>query len=182
MFASISDFGPLNTAANTIPLGVGLLAFARDGMIDPRNRLGKLCLLTMLAGSFTMGFLPAQGFALGPVLPLLMLALLAAGMLTLRGRWRGPGYVQTLSLSASFFLLLFAMTEAMARLPVGDPVAAGSADPSLLSARLVLLAAFIRGLGFQLIGLRDADAQKAEGRDPACDGADGVAEEAVAVQ
>jgi hypothetical protein len=175
MFASISVFGLLYTAVSALPLGLGLLAFARDGKIDPENRVGKLYLFTLLAGSVTWWAFLAEGFTFGPALALLMLALLAAGTLTLRGRWRRPGYVQTLSLSASFFLLAFATTEGLARLPI-NPVAAASAAPSLMPARLVLLAAFLRAVAFQLLGLRDANAQKAGGPDPACSEAVGVAE------
>jgi integrase len=40
-----------------------------------------------------------------------------------------------------------------------------------MPARLVLLAAFVRGLGFQLLSLREADAQKVEGLEAACSGA-----------
>ena len=97
MFASILSFDLFHTVANALPLGLGLLAFARDSKIGPGNWVGKLYLFMLLAGSARLWGLPvAHGFALGP---------------------------------------------------------------SLMPARLVLLAAFVRGLGFQLLGLRDASAQ-----------------------
>ena len=46
-------------------------AFARDGKIDPRNRLGKLYLATVLLGSVTaLGFIPTKGFTPGQILTL----------------------------------------------------------------------------------------------------------------
>jgi hypothetical protein len=156
MIASISAFGLFHTAVSVLPIFFGLFAFLRDRKIDPRNRLGQLYLLTMVVGSVTSwGFLPSKGFTPGQVLTLVTLALLLAGTFTLRGTWRQPGYVQTVSLSTSYLLLMvFATTEALTRLPVGNPFASGPADPALTPVRLVLLAGFIFGLGYQLLGLR----------------------------
>jgi hypothetical protein len=156
MFASISTFGLLHTTVSVLPIFLGLFAFARDGKIDPGNRVGKLYLLTMFLGSVTSwGFLPSKGFTPGQALTLATLALLFLGTLTLRGRWREAGYVQTISLSASYLLLMvFTTTETLTRLPVGNPFASGANDPALIPVRLALLVAFLLGLGYQLLKLR----------------------------
>jgi hypothetical protein len=156
MFASISAFGWFHTGISILPIFIGLYAFLRDGKIDPRNWVGFFYLLTMFLGSITSwGFIPEKGFGPPQLLTLLTLALLIAGT------WWGPGYVQTISLSASYFLLLFfATTETLTRVPVGHPFASGPTDPALVPTRLVLLAAFLIGLTYQLIVLRNAPAQE----------------------
>jgi hypothetical protein len=152
----MSPFGLFHTAVSVLPIGFGLLAFVRDGKIDPTNRVGKLYLVTMLLGSVTSwGFIPSKGFTPGQVLTLITLALLFTGTLTLRGRWREAGYVQTICLSASYLLLMvFATTETLTRLPVDSPFASGPTDPALTPVRLGLLAAFVLGLGYQVFRLR----------------------------
>jgi hypothetical protein len=152
MFAAMSAFGAFHTAISVLPIFLGLYAFLRDGKIDPRNLVGKLYLLTMLAGSVSSwGFIPERGFTPGQVLTLITLALLAAGTFTLRGGWRGDDAVQTLALSASYFLLMvFTTTETLVRLPLGHPFATGPDDPALLPIRLALLVAYLAGVWYQL--------------------------------
>src|SRR5262245_29940319 len=115
MSPTISAFGLLHTAVSVLPIFLGLFAFLRDGKIDPRNRAGKLYLLTMFLGAVSSwGFLPTKGVTPGQVLTLITLALLLAATFTLRGTWRQPGYVQTISLSASYLLLMvFTTTETL---------------------------------------------------------------------
>src|SRR4029453_1588753 len=67
----MSPLGNFHTAISVLPIGFGLVAFPRDGKIDPRNRLGKLYLITMLIGSITaLGFITTKGFTPGQVLTL----------------------------------------------------------------------------------------------------------------
>lgn len=152
----MSPLGIFHTAVSVLPIGFGLIAFIRDGKIDPRNRLGKLYLLTMLLGSVTaLGFIPTHGFGPPQVLTLLTLGLLLASVLTLRGAWRGPGYVQTVNLTLTYFLLMFfTTTETLTRLPKGDPFASGPTDPALMPVRLLLLALLAIGLTLQVRALR----------------------------
>ena len=152
----MSPLGIFHTAVSVLPIGFGLYAFVRDGKIDLKTRVGKLYWLTMLIGSVTaLGFIPEKGFGPPQVLTLLTLGLLFAAPLTLRGRWRGEGYVQTVSLSLSYFLLMFfTTTETLTRLPKGDPFASGPTDPALLPVRLVLLVVLAIGLTLQVRKLR----------------------------
>ena len=96
-----------HTAISVLPIGFGLAAFLRHGAIDPKSWLGKLYLGTMLIGSISsFGFIPYFGFTPGQVQTLITLFLLFAGTFTMRGSLRAPGYIQTLSLSASYFMLM----------------------------------------------------------------------------
>jgi hypothetical protein len=148
-----------HTAVSVLPVGLGLLAFARKGRIDPRTQLGKWYVGTMLVGSVTaFAFIPRLGFTPGEVLTLVTLALLAVGTVTLRGEWRRNGYVQTVALSTTYLLLMvFATTETLKHFPVGHPFAASAADPALLPVRLGLLAAYLVGLTYQLLRLRSVN-------------------------
>lgn len=148
----MTPFTLFHTALSVLPIGFGFAAIARHGKIDPRTHLGKLYLVTMFAGTVSsFGFLPTLGFTPGQVLTLITLALLAVGTLTLRGRWRASGIVQTIALTTSYLMLMvFTTTETLKRVPVNHPFAAGPTDPSLIPVRLALLAAYAVVLGYQL--------------------------------
>jgi hypothetical protein len=154
----MSPLGIFHTAVSVSAIGFGLFALVRDGRIDPRRGVGKLYLGAMLVASATaLGIFASGAFSVGHALTVLTLALLAVGVLAGVGTWLGRAakYVQTASLSASFFLLLvFAATETLTRLPVGQPIASSPESPVLLAVQLGLLAAFVTGLGYQLLRLR----------------------------
>jgi hypothetical protein len=148
----MTPFTAFHTLISVLPVGFGLYALARHGRIDPGTRSGKWYLGTMLAGTVSgFGFVLTFGFTPGQVLGLFTLALLGLGTLTLRGRWRKPGYTQTVALTTSFLMLIvFLTTETLKRFPLGHPFASGPADPSLIPVRLGLLAGYVAGLGWQL--------------------------------
>ena len=154
----MSPFGLLHTVISILPLGFGLIGFARDGKIDPKNRVGQWYVGTMLAGSVSSwGFLLTKGFTPAQVLTLVTLALLAAAMFTLRGQWRKPGYAQTILLSTTFLLLMvFTTTETLTRVPRGQPFATGPNDPSLIPVRLAVFSVFAIGVGYQVFKIRAA--------------------------
>jgi hypothetical protein len=163
----VTAFTLAHTAISLLPVGFGLYAFVRHGKIDPRTWSGRWYLGTMLAGTVSgFGFILTLGFTPGQVLGLFTLALLLLGTLTLRGRWRKPGYAQTTALTTSFLMLLvFLSTETLKRFPVGHPFASGPTDPSLIPVRLGLLAVYVVVLGAQLRKVRadralDAGAQR----------------------
>lgn len=158
----MSTFGLVHTAISVLPIPLGAYAFFRDGKIDPRNRVGKAYLATMLVGTvtgfafaFTKGFNPPA-----QILSMATLVVLLAGMFAEKLQWLGHAraYVETASLSISYFLLMFfTTTETLTRLPVGHPFAANAESPELLPVRLVLLAGLVVGLGYQVHKLRTAD-------------------------
>lgn len=155
----MSPFGIFHTTISVLPIGFGLAAFIRDGKIDLKTKLGKWYFGTMLAGSISsFGFIPSKGFTPAQVLTLVTLALLAMAVLTVRGQWRKPGYIQTISLSASYLMLMvFTTTETLTRLPKGEPFAIGPNDPALLPVRLLLLALFTAGVGYQALKIWSAN-------------------------
>lgn len=154
----MSPFGIFHTTISVLPIGFGLAAFLRHGRIDPKSRIGKLYLGTMLAGTVSsFGFLPSKGFTPAQVLTLITLATLAIGLFTLRGQWRQHGYVQTAALSFSYFLLwFFTTTETLTRVPVGQPFASGPNDPALIPVRLALLGMLTVGVALQWRAIRMA--------------------------
>jgi len=155
----MTAFTLLHTGISILPVGLGLAAFARHGKIDPKTRLGKWYIGTMIAGAVSgFGFIWTLGFTPGQALGLVTLALLAVGTLTLRGHWRDSGYLQTAALSASYFMLMvFTTTEALKRFPASRPFASGPADPSLIPVRLALVALFAIGVAYQLLTMRLAN-------------------------
>jgi uncharacterized membrane protein YvlD (DUF360 family) len=154
----MSPFGILHTTISVLPIGFGLAAFIRDGKIDLKTKLGKWYFGTMLAGSVSsLGFIITKGFTPGQVLTIVTLGLLAAAVLTVRGQWRKPGYIQTISLSASYLMLwVFTTTETLMRLPKGEPFASGPNDPALLPVRLMLLGLFVIVIGYQAFRIRES--------------------------
>lgn len=152
-----------HTAVGVLPVGLGLLAFARNGRINPGTALGKWYVGTMFVASVSaFGFIPRLGFTPGQVLTLVTLALLAVGTVTLRGGWRHNGTVQTFALTTTYLLLMvFATTETLKHVPFGHPFAASAADPALLPVRLGLLAAYLVVLTYQLLRLRAANSPTA---------------------
>lgn len=149
-------FTILHTVISLLPVGFGLASYLKHKAIDPKTRLGRWYIGTMLAGTLSgFGFILTLGFSPGQVLGLLTLGLVALGTLTLKGKWRPGGYTQTIALSASYLLLwVFLTTETLVRVPVGRPFATGPTDPSLLPVRLGLLSVFLAGVTYQVLRIR----------------------------
>lgn len=154
----MTPFGIFHTALSVPAIPLGLVALARFGKIDPATRVGKWYLASMLAGSVSaFGFIVTKGFTPAQVLTFATLFVLAAGMLARQAEWLGRAarYVETLSLSASYLLLMvFTTTETLTRVPVGHPFAANAQSPELLPVRLGLLLAFLVGVAYQVYELR----------------------------
>lgn len=157
----MSLFGLFHTAISLLPVGLGALAFWRDGKIDLRTHVGKWYLATMLAGSISaFGFILTKGFTPPQVLTLVTLAVLGAAVGAERWLGRIGRYVSTVSWSLSYLLLwVFTTTETLTRVPVGHPFAAGPDAPELIPVRMALLAAFLVGTGLQIAHLRSEGRQ-----------------------
>jgi hypothetical protein len=153
----MSGFAMLHTAISILPLGFGLAAFQRNGLIDPKTRVGKWYIVTMLAGTISSwGFLLTKGFNEAQVLTLITLFAVLGSLFTLRGTLRPAGYIRTVGLSFSYLLLwVFTTTETLTRVPMGQPFAKGADDPALIPVRLVLLAMFAIGVGYQTRNIRN---------------------------
>ncbi len=149
----MSNLGLFHTGVSLLALGSGTYAFWRDGEINLRNTLGKTYLATMLIASLTAFGIFKHGFGVGHVLTIVTLAILAVGVLATYTNWLGrvKQYVETVSLSASYLMLMvFTTTETLTRLPAGHPVASSPDAPLLGVVRLGLLLAFAWGLSVQL--------------------------------
>ena len=160
MPSTITPFGIFHTAVSLLPIGFGLYAYARNGKIDPRTQVGKLYLVTMLIGCVTgLGIFHHGGFGPGHVLSIVTILFLFLGTFAERIGWfgRGAAYVETISLSTTFMLLMFFLTtETLTRLPAEHPFAPSQEAPELLPVRLTLLVAFLAGIGYQVYRLRAA--------------------------
>lgn len=149
-----------------IPLGwfhtvMGIIALVSAGVtlvrykeISPRNRSGQLYLVATLITAVTAlfifqhgGFGPAHGLAV------LTLAALAVGTVAATTSLFGKlsRYVQALGYSATLlFHCIPAVTDALLRLPVGDPFLDSIEDPIMKMCYVGLLLLFLVGVGLQL--------------------------------
>jgi uncharacterized membrane protein len=154
----MSVLGIIHTVLSVPPIVLGVRGFLRDGRIDPATGVGKLYMLSMVTSIVTsFGLSSTGGFNPGHGLGILALLLMAVGALAPRLGWfgRGTAYVQTLTLSASFMVLLIpGLNETLTRLPAGEPFAASPESPAVQSALLALLVLFFIGSTFQVMKLR----------------------------
>jgi len=154
----MSVLGIIHTVLSVPPIVFGVWGFLRDGRIDPANRLGKLYLLSMVASIVTsFGLSSTGGFNPGHALGILAALMMGAGVLAPRLDWLGNGapYVQTLSMSASFLVLLVpGIVETLTRLPAGQPLATGPQSPAIQMSLLILVVLFLAGTTYQVLRLR----------------------------
>jgi hypothetical protein len=157
MANSLSTLGAIHTVLSLIPLGAGLVAFARHGRIDPASRIGKVYWAGMFVSVVTSFGLSKTGhFNAGHALGLLTLFAMLAGTLAPRIGFLGRAaiYVQTFAMSFSFMLLLVPGTnETLSRLPVDHPLASGIDSPIVQGALQGLLALFLMGTAYQMFSL-----------------------------
>ncbi len=149
----ITALGWFHTAMGVIALVSGAFTLVRYKEIDPTNRSAQIYLATTLVTAGTAlaifqhgGFGPAHGLAV------LTLGALAVGMAaaTLKLFGKLSRYVQALSFSATMlFHSIPAVTDALLRLPVGDPVVTSLEDPLMRNAHLALLVLFLAGASLQ---------------------------------
>ena len=150
----IIPLGWFHTIMGIIALVSGVITLARFKEISPATRSGQVYLVATLItagtalGIFQHGvFNPAHGLAI------LTLVALAVGTIAATTALFGKlsRYVQAISYSATLlFHCIPAITDALLRLPVGDPVLTSIEDPVLRICYLVLLVLVLVGLGLQL--------------------------------
>jgi uncharacterized membrane protein len=154
----MSILGIIHTLLSLPPIVFGLWGFLSAGRIDPATRVGRLYLLSMVASIVTsFGLSSTGGFNPGHALGILALVLMAVAVAAPRLGWLGGGapYVQTLSLSASFLVLLVpGIIETLTRLPAGQPLATGPQSPAIQGSLLVLVVLFLAGTTWQVTRLR----------------------------
>lgn len=146
--------GWFHTIMGIIALISGAITLYRDKEITFGTRLGQVYLVTTLITAVTALMIYQHGF-FGPahVLAVVTLIALAVGTLaaTLKpfGKW--SRHVQAFSFSATLLChCIPAVTDALLRLPVGNPILDSFEHPVMRIAHLAVLVAFIVGVAFQL--------------------------------
>lgn len=149
-----------------IPLGwfhtfMGMLALVSGGIaltkykeIKPDTRSGKIYLVaTLITAGTALAIFQHGGFGVAHALAVLTLGALAVGTVAsftkLFGGW--SRYVRALMYTATMlFHGIPAITDALLRLPVGDPFLTSLEDPIMQGSHLALLVLFLIGVTFQL--------------------------------
>lgn len=150
----IIPLGWFHTAMGIIALASGFFALAKYKEITLQTRAGQIYLATTLVTAGTALAIYQHG-VFGPAHGLAVLTLLALATGTVASTTRLFGklsrYVRAISYSATLlFHCIPAVTDALLRLPVGDPLLTSIEDPILRMCYLVLLAVFLVGVSLQL--------------------------------
>lgn len=151
----IIPLGWFHTAMGIIALVSGGITLARFKEISPETRSGQVYLAaTLITAGTALAIFQHGAFGPAHVLAVMTLLALATGTLaattTLFGRL--SRYVQAVSYSATLlFHCIPAITDALLRLPVGDPVLKSIEDPILKISYLGLLLIFLVGVSLQLL-------------------------------
>lgn len=146
--------GWFHTVMGAIALISGAVTLYRHKEISFGNRSGQIYLLTTLITAATALAIYQRGvFGPGHLLAVATLGALAVGTLaaTLKpfGKW--SRHMQALSFSATLlFHCIPAVTDALLRLPVGNPILSSFDDPVLKMCYLALLVIFVVGVTMQL--------------------------------
>ncbi len=154
----LTPFGTFHTAISLIAVAAGLIALVRDQEISPKNRVGKIYVLTTIITCLTgFGIFHHGGFGKPHVLGIITLVVLgiaaAAGKARLFGR--ASTGIETLGYSATFFFhMIPAVTETATRLPVKAPLVANAEAPALQAVIGVLFVVFLIGAALQVRRLR----------------------------
>ena len=146
--------GWFHTVMGGIALVSGAVTLYRHKEITFGNRSGQIYLATTFITAATALMIYQRGvFGPGHLLAVATLGALAVGTLaaTLKpiGKW--SRHLQALSFSATLlFHCIPAITDALLRLPVGNPVLSSFDDPVLKMCYLALLVVFVVGVSLQL--------------------------------
>lgn len=150
----VSSLGWVHTLGSLPAIPVALWMFASHGRIVPRSRLGAVYFASMLVGAATVFLVAHQpvSYGIGAVTILLLLA--GYGAERILGHRRATGYMETICLSLSAFLLMLpTVTEILRRVPDGHPLVTDLGSPLLRGAQGSLLVVLIVGLTAQIIHL-----------------------------
>jgi uncharacterized membrane protein len=150
----IIPLGWFHTVMGIIALVSGGITLARFKEISPGTRSGRIYLAATLITAVTaLGIFQHGMFGPAHALAVMTLLALTAGTVAAMTRLFGglSRYVQAISFSATLlFHCIPAVTDALLRLPVGDPFLSSIEDPILKMCYLGLLALFLVGVGLQL--------------------------------
>lgn len=151
----ISPLGWVHTLGSLPAIPVAVYMFARYGRIVPRSVSGAVYFVSMLIGGATAFLVAHQpvSYVIGAATIVLLLA--GYGMGWLQGSGHQVGYLETICLSLTAFLLMVpTATETLRRVPDGHPLVTDLNSPLLLGTQGGLLVMLIVGLTAQMIYLR----------------------------
>jgi uncharacterized membrane protein len=155
---SMTTLGVVHTAFAFVALFCGFLALVRYKEISLQHRSGLLYVLTTaITAATSLGIYQHGGFGFQHILGILTLVGLAIGVLAARTGVFGESsrIVQAIGYSSTFlFHLLPGVTEALTRLPPGEPVVTSYSSPILGGSLILVVVAFIIGLTLQIRWLR----------------------------
>ena len=150
----ITPLGWFHTAMGIVALLSGGFALAKFKEITLQTRSGQIYLATTLVTAATaLAIYQHGGFGAAHGLAVLTLLALAVGTVAATTNLFGQlsRYVRAVSYSATLlFHAIPAVTDALMRLPVGDPVLSSIEDPILRMCYLALLVLFLVGITLQL--------------------------------
>ena len=154
----ITPLGWFHTGIAIVALLAGFYSLVRYKFIKPANVSAQIYLVcTFLAAATSLMIFNQGGFGPAHILGILTLLALAGGFLV----WKIPflkgwaKYFEALCFSATFlFHMIPAITDAMLRLPVGDPFATTIEDPRILGFYVLFMAMFVIGYALQVRWLR----------------------------
>ena len=150
----IIPLGWFHTVMGIIALVSGVVTLVKFKEISPGTRSGQIYLAATLITAATALAIFQHG-AFGPAHGLAVMTLLALAVGTVAATTQLFGklsrYVQASSYSATLlFHCIPAVTDALLRLPVGDPFLTSIEDPVLKMCYLGLLVLFLVGVSLQL--------------------------------
>lgn len=154
----ITVLGWFHTAAGFLALICGFTELLRHRVISMATTTGRLYLgLTGFAALSALAIFNQGGFNIAHWLAVLTLLALVAGAIIERtglgGTWSGS--VQAVCYTATvLFHMIPAITDALRRLPVDDPVVTDIRDPLLQGFYLAFLLGYMIVLGLQVRWLR----------------------------
>jgi hypothetical protein len=154
----MSAVGAIHTVLSLIPVAAGLLAFKRDGKIDPGTSVGKVYWIGMVASVLTtIGLSSTGGFNPGHALGLIALSVILIATLAPRIGFlgRAGAYLQVALMSFSFLLLMIPGTnETLSRLPLDHPIGNGPDSAPVKMALAGVFVLFLLGTVYQMVQLR----------------------------
>lgn len=148
----LTTLGIIHTIISIFAVIFALVALFRDGVINPRNSLGKWYVWLTIASCLTsFGIMKTGHISPAHGLSVLVLILVALGVYASRffgiRSARAEIIIMTLTL---YFSFIPAVTETLTRVPVSHPVAGNQDAPVLKTVYLVLTIIFAVGIFFQL--------------------------------
>ena len=150
----ITALGWFHTAMGIVALGSGAYTLVRFKEITLQTRSGQIYLVTTLITAATALAIFQHGkFTPAHTLAILTLLALAVGTVAATTDLFGAlsRYVRAVSYTGTLlFHCIPAVTDALLRLPVGDPVLTSIEDPVLKMCYLVLLILYLVGVTLQL--------------------------------